>query len=1077
MEFSTFIAYLGVIMKQSSVFAAIAVLLLTFSPAAVAQVITGSISGTVADETGAVLPGVEVTISNQDTGFNRNVISDDRGAYRAPSLPLGPYEVRGELAGFQTIIRSGITLTLGREAIVDLTLRVGAITEQVIVTGEAPLVETSTATVADLVDAKKIRDLPLNGRDFIQLALLQAGVVHSVSAPRSQIGNEGVKISIAGTRTTQSAILIDGTDIRNELNSTGTPSGALLGVETVREFQVITGAFSAEYGRFTGGVINSVTKSGTNQLHGSVFEFHRNSALDARNFFDQEEVPPFKRNQFGFTLGGPIVQDKTFFFGSFEGLRERLQQSQLRPVPNDDMRNGLIPRQFFRGRLLPCTADNFGNAVAEQVGGLCNVGVHPEIQPYMDLYPAANGTDLGDGTAEFTFPENRPTNEDYYMVKVDHQFSDNDSFFIRYTFDEGDRLVGDRLPIFGEDAIYRSQWTTLEWKRIISPRLINDLRFGYVRSRHDVFPRDDSGTGTSLYLVDNVTWPRTFGEIDVEDIIVTLGPSHNQFKTNVFNNFQTTDNLIYTRGRHALKFGVDWQRHQFNYVNLARANGIYNFPNLGDFLTANANTFDSFVEHTTTIGMRQSLFGFYVQDDFTARPNLTLNLGLRYEFITVPTEVAGRIGNMVTPLDPAIRVGNPYFDNPSLKNYSPRIGLAWDPFGDGKTSVRVGAGLFFDQILSIYWGSRIQQTEPNIRAVVLFDDANPASFPNDYALLPPADQVKQGPWVIYDPEQPTLAQWSLNIQRELFPNGVFLIGYSGSKGTHLGRFVNSNTSFCVPRPDGSCSFDGEPRNPNFGDMRSTVWDGNSFYHAMRLSFNKRFSNRYQFQISYTWSKLIDDSSATGFTDRGSRGDTLFSTFIDDHRFDRGPSGLNITHAFTTNYTVDLPGDNLSGVAGHILGGWQLGGILTAASGEQITLIMTFDNANMNAGTLAVQRPDRVPGETLVTGNTPRGYINLDALAVPRAGYLGDLGRGTVEGPGLFTADLSLVKNVPLGGDANTSLQFRAEFFNIFNKANIGGRFGTRSFTSSRGGTTGSFGNFSETVTTSRQIQFALKISF
>jgi hypothetical protein len=745
------------------------------------------------------------------------------------------------------------------------------------------------------------------------------------------------------------------------------------------------------------------------------------------------------------------------------------------------MRNGLIPRQRFRGQLLPCTPDNFGNDEAAVVNGLCNVGVHPEIVPYMGLYPVANGPDNGDGTARFTFPANEPTNEDYYMVKVDHQFSDSDSFFIRYTLDEGDRFVGPRLPIFGEDAIYRNQWTTLEWKRIINPVLINELRFGYTRSAHDVIPRDDSGTGDSLYLVDNVTWPRTFGEIDTEDIIVTLGPSHNQFKTNVFNNFQTTDNLIYTRGRHALKFGVDWQRHQFNYVNLARANGIYSYLNLGDFLTASPANFDSFVEHTTTIGMRQNLFGFYIQDDFTARPNLTLNLGLRYEFITVPTEVGNppRIGNMDTPLDPAIRLGHPYFDNPSLKNFSPRIGIAWDPFGDGKTSIRAGGGLFFDQVLSSIWGSRIQQTEPNIRAVVEFDDANPSFFPNDYALLPPADQVKQGPWVIYNPDQPTLLQWSLNIQRELFPSAVFLIGYSGSKGTHLGRFVNSNTSFCVPRPDGSCSFDGEQRNPNFGDMRSTVWDGNSFYHAMRLSFNKRYSNRHQFQISYSWSKMVDESSACGFFDRGSSGDTLFSTFIDDHTFDRGRSGLNITHAFTTNYTVDLPGDNLSGVAGHILGGWQLGGIVTAASGEQITIIMTYDNADMAAGTLAVQRPDRVPGVPLIATDRPdksRGYINLEAITPPRAGYLGDLSRGPVEGPGRFTADLSLVKKVPLGGDANRELQFRAEFFNIFNNVNLG-RIGTRSFTSSRGGTTGSFGNFRGTVDTSRQVQFALKISF
>jgi len=362
-------------MNRSRAFAAIAVLVLVFSPAAVAQVITGSISGTVADETGAVLPGVEVSVSNQDTGFSRTIITDDRGAYRAPSLPVGPYEIRGILAGFQTVIRTGISLTVGRQAVVNLELRVGEITEQVIVTGEASLVETTQSTVADLVDEQKIRDLPLNGRDFTQLALLQSGVVLSISAPRSQIGNEGQKISIAGTRSTQTAVLLDGTDIRNELNTTpGGASGALLGVETVQEFQVITGVFSAEYGKFTGGVINAVTKSGTNQFHGNIYEFHRNSALDARNFFDQEEVPAFKRNQFGFTLGGPITPDKTFFFGSYEGFRERLLNSEVSPVPNDLALQGLIPP----GR---------GGCSGEIRNGLCFVGVAPEIQPYLDLYP------------------------------------------------------------------------------------------------------------------------------------------------------------------------------------------------------------------------------------------------------------------------------------------------------------------------------------------------------------------------------------------------------------------------------------------------------------------------------------------------------------------------------------------------------------------------------------------------------------------------------------------------------------------------------------------------------------------
>jgi len=1050
-------------MNRNRVFAAIAVLVLVSSSIASAQVITGSISGTVADETGAVLPGVEVTINNLDTGLSRTAISDDRGAYRAPSLPVGPYEVRAELAGFQTVIRTGISLTVGRQAVVNLELRVGEITEQVIVTGEASLVETTQSTVADLVDEQKIRDLPLNGRDFTQLALLQAGVVLSISAPRAQIGNEGQKISIAGTRSTQTAVLLDGTDIRNELNTTpGGASGALLGVETVQEFQVITGVFSAEYGKFTGGVINAVTKSGTNQFHGNIYEFHRNSALDARNFFDQEEVPAFKRNQFGFTLGGPITPDKTFFFGGYEGFRERLLNSEVSPVPNDLAIQGLIP--LGRG----------GACSGEIRNGLCFVGVAPEIQPYLDLYPAANGQDNGDGTAEFIWPANRPTNEDYFMVKVDHQFSDSDSFFVRYTLNQGDRFTQTRLPLFGQDATYRNQYTTLEWKRILTPALINEVRFGYTRSKHDVLPVDLFGTDPSLLFIPLAN--RVFGEVTVaRGQVEVLGPVHNQHKTNAFNNFQTTDNLIYTRGRHALKFGFDWQRFQFNFLNFARASGIYEFPNLEGLLRAEPNLFDGFVNDFSTIGMRQSLFGFYIQDDITVKPNLTVNLGLRYEFITEPTEVAGRLGNMNTPLDPEIRLGNPYFENPSLKNFSPRLGLAWDPFGDGKTSVRAGFGLFFDQILTNYYGSPVQQSPPNIHAFV----SNP-SFPDEFSLLPPLDEIKVGPWVIFNPEQPYIIQYSLNIQRELFPNGVFLIGYSGSRGVHLGRFTNANVAVGERLADGRWFFDPalnlQKRNSNFEETWATTWDSNSFYNALRLSFTKRYSHRHQFQLSYTFSRLIDEGTGTSFFNRGSSGDNIWTTLFDDHRFDKGLSGNNIAQAFAANYTVDLPGENLQGAMGHILGGWQVGGILTGTTGEQMTILITFDQAGMDAGSVLVQRPDLVPGVDPFIGDTPRGYLNPDAFAVPQPGFLGNLGRGTFTGPGRFTFDLSLVKKVQLGENESRNLQFRAEFFNLFNNVNFG-RPGTRIFVSPGGRTSGSFGVFRSTVTTSRQIQFALKIAF
>jgi len=337
-------------------FVLLSFVLFGFVAGPLAQGTTGSILGVVQDQSQAVLPGVTVTATSIETNQSRTAISDDEGRYRLALLPVGPYEVQAELTGFSTEVRRPITLTIGSEAVVDFTLSIGALTERVVVTGEAPLVETSSAVTAGLVDDKKIRDLPLNGRDFVQLALLQEGVVTSTKILRGQAGNSGIPLSLAGTRVHQSTFLLDGTDIRG---SRGTvPAGVggqVSGVESVKEFKVITGAFSAEYGRFTGGVITAVTKSGTNALHGSLYEFHRNSALDARNFFDRDpinptqrsDVPAFKRNQFGFSLGGPIVPNKTFFFGSFEGLRERLSETNIANVPSLAARNDEHVAGFF----------------------------------------------------------------------------------------------------------------------------------------------------------------------------------------------------------------------------------------------------------------------------------------------------------------------------------------------------------------------------------------------------------------------------------------------------------------------------------------------------------------------------------------------------------------------------------------------------------------------------------------------------------------------------------------------------------------------------------------------------------
>ena len=772
----------------------------------------------------------------------------------------------------------------------------------------------------------------------------------------------------------------------------------------------------------------------------------------------RSDPPPFKRNQFGFSVGGPIIQDKTFFFGSYEGLRERLAESRLENTPNALARQGLLP---------------IGPG-----GSLVDVGVAPEVQPYLDLMPIGNGADNGDGTRELIFPANLPIDEDYYMVKVDHQFSDADSFFARYTLDDGFRTQSSDFPDFARDTEYRYQYVTLEWKKILSPSLINEARFGFNRSKHNVIPVDNSGADRSLYF--SPFDFAVFGEVSIDRgrQVGILGPSHNQNSRTHYNSFQYSDNVIYTRGRHALKFGVHIDRLNVNYVSFSRASGIYTFDDLEGFLTKIPTTFDVFVKKTGMIGVRQTLVGMYVQDDFTATPNLTVNMGLRYEFITVPTEVGDRLANMDTPLDPALFQGNPYFDNPSLKNFSPRIGLAWDPFRNGKTSVRAGFGVFFDQIMSHYYSSQIAQSLPNIRATERFQIPGSDNFPNDFDTLPPVDEIKQGPWVLFNPEQPYVMQYSLNIQHEVFPGAVALIGYSGHRANHLGRFVNANAAIATRLPDGRLFWpaDSVNRNPNFGELRATVWDGKSFYNALRLSFQKRFSQGYQFQLSYNFSKNIDDGSGTSFSDRGGGTDNIWTTYIDDVTIDRGPSGNNIYHTFSANFTVDLPGANLTGAARAIFGNWQVGGIVTATSGAMLTVDMGFDNARIRTGRLTPLRPDAVPGVEAFIGEAPDNYLNGAAYSVPQAGFLGTVGRGDLEGPGRFITDLSLIKQIPFGLTESTSLEFRAEFFNIFNRTNFDDP-NTGVFPRSNGRVSATFGKSTDTTDTSRQIQFALRINF
>src|SRR6202171_6578255 len=647
---------------------------------ALAQSVGASLQGTVYDPSGAVVPQAEIAIRNVDTGAIRTLVTDQGGRWREPVLLPGDYELRVSAAGFQTVLRKGIHLAVGQDAVMDLHLDLGQTGTEVKVIANAERINLVSGALSGLVDEKQMRDLPLNGRSFQQLALLQPGVNAVNAGGNDPVGGRTPKISINGTRPEQSSFLLDGTDINDVYNKTpGSVGGVLLGVEALLEFQVLTNSYSSEFGRSAGGVINAVTRSGTNQLHGSLFEFLRNSDLDAKNFFDQatQPIPPFKRNQFGGVLGGPIHKDQTFFFGSFESLIDRLGVTGVTSVPTVAARGGQLPSG--------------------------PVKVNPAIQPYLDLFPTPNGKDLGGGIAQYLFTAPQPTNEYFAQGRIDHRFSSNDSLFGRYTFDNGNVNRPPIIKVPGTNTKERSrnQYVTLEYQHVFSPSLLNTLRFGFNRSNHE------SVNQRTITIPPSLSWiaGQPFGYLTVSGMATEDFGDYRLPRLDRLNNWQFGDTVFLSHGIHGIKLGFDTQRIQFNQNTTSQVGGLLSFTNISNFLQGIPSQFDFAIPGGVdpVRGYRQRLFAFFAQDDIRLRPNLTVNLGLRYEFITVPTEVNGKISNLRHVTDPALNVGGQWHSNPSLKNFAPRVGLAWDPFGDGKTSVRAGFGIFYDEILPKYY--------------------------------------------------------------------------------------------------------------------------------------------------------------------------------------------------------------------------------------------------------------------------------------------------------------------------------------------------------------------------------------
>jgi hypothetical protein len=1021
-----------------------------FVPPAGAQTTTGTLTGTVMDANGGALPGVSVTARAAATGLVRTVTTSVEGRYVIPALPPGAYDVRAELSGFKPLLRRNVSLTVAEAIVLNFTLQVGGVTEEVTVTAELPLVNTSTSELSYLVSSQSIEQLPLNGRNYTDLALLQPGVLAYPHRDGGSVVAHGLGMSVNGQDPRSNVYLLDGT-LQNDFTNgpAGSAAGSALGTETIREFRVEANAYSAEFGRNAGGQINVLTKSGTNRYAGSVFEFHRNDALDAKNFFDTGEKPDFRRNQFGATLGGPLAHDRAFFFVGYEALIERLGRTISTVVPDDDARQGMLPSG--------------------------TVTVNPAVAPYLAEFPRANGPSLGQGLAAFTFPFNQTIDEHFVQGRLDYH-SGNRQFFARYTLDNADQFLPTDYPQFPRNFISKNQFFTGEYRHVLSDRTLNTARIGYSRTRIG----QNVQANTSQALPTFVASRASMGNIDIGGL-KRFGPQTSGNLRLTQNVFSAQNDLVHTRGRHVIKAGALAEHYQDNMVNPTFSLGIFTFANLATFLNGTPASFIGLTpEAQFDRYWRFTLFGFYAQDDFQVTPRLSVNAGLRYEFSTLPREKYERDSALPDLMGREPVIG-PLYQNPTYTNLSPRGGFAWDVFGDGRTSVRGGYGLYFNT--NNHQNLIVTVTNPPFtpRPVIVGP-----TFPSPPFNRATPISIRPIQW---DLENPRVHVFNVNVQRELWARTAVTLGYAGSRGKHLLRSGDVNLA-----PPTGTTADGRPfiaagtprMNTAFSTIELKSSDGESWYDALIFEVRRRWSDGVTVQSSYTFSKSEDTTQASTFFSDATNGTTsALPEFIPG--YNKGPADFDVRHNWVLNFTWELPfARGLTGPAAAILDGWNLSGIWTMRSGYPLTVFVQTNRSrsqwNPSRGPgIGQDRPDYTPGygpDNAVLGN-PDQWFDPKAFALQPAGTFGNTGRGDFRGPDLRTLDMSLTKSARWArlGDSGR-LEFRIEAFNLLNRPNFGiPELRVFAGTQNNEAPLATFGRITNTVTSARQIQLGLRATF
>jgi hypothetical protein len=1047
--------------SNSFTVACVTAIVLATGSACLAQVAGGTISGSVRDSSEGAIAGAQVSVKNSGTAILRSVTADNDGIYTAPNLVAGTYQISASKKGFATLVRSGVRVTVGSEEVIDFKLNPGEVKTKIEVSGTPPAIQLASSTLEATENSTTVRELPLNGRDWTTLAQLQAGVTAVYQYPlalSNQRANRGLgtQLSIGGTRPQGNNYRLDGISINDYSNGgPGSVLGVLLGVEAIQEFSVVTNSAPASYGRTSGGVINSITRSGTNELHGSAYEFLRNSALDARNFFDTtSSPPPFQRNQFGADVGGPILKSKLFVFGDYEGVRQLLSTTTVDIVPSAAARTGNLTSG--------------------------TVGVDPSAEAYLALYPLPNGPVEGD-TGNFTLATPQNTNEDFFTSRSDFTIGKDDSLFGTYMFDNGKTEGPDSFNNNIIGTLSRRQAAVLEETHLFGAHMANSARLG--------FSRVVSQAARSLKAINPLAADTSLGFLPGQPVGVITNSELSTFPGGFgavgefdfhYNSYQFYDDAFATLGTHSLKFGFAFESIRDNELGKTSPLGQFVFGSLSAFLQDQPTSFNAPIgSGITPRALRQSIYAGYVMDDWRARPNLILNLGLRYEAATVPSEAHGKLSNLPSLTSTTPHLGDPFFSNPTKLDFEPRVGFAWDPLGKGKTSIRGGFGIFDNLPLPYLFGAASLLSAPFFE----LGDATTlpqGSFPKQAFQLLTAPTLRYA-YIQPNPPRSYDMEWNFNIQQSIAPDTVLQVGYTGSRGVHLPYFTN-NFDMVLPTltPQGYVwPVNGTPLNPDVGQISGTVWNSDSIFHALEVQATRQLHHGLQAGVSYAWGKTIDSGSESANSNPGTFANSSPQLWFDE-RNGRGLADFDIRQSLSIDYIWEVPSLKAKPRALQwAFNSWQWGGILHIASGEPFTPIITGDPLGMKGDQF--DRPDVVTGPgcsgSRVNPGNPLAYIKTQCFAFPNPSTrFGDAGRNILIGPGILNLDISLVRNI--GGSEKFHAQLRAEFFNVLNHTNLASPVVTTNNTSlfgANGAPISSAGVLTSTTTTSRQIQFGLKL--